>query len=325
MMRILRVFAIGSALVVFMGLSLGIGPTGFDLGDEASRFAILNVRLPRVLTGVAVAFCSAFATVFFRLALRSELADPALFGITGFAALGSIVAIVLGFDFGSPWSFGLAVLATLLALLPIAAIDKHFSKVSFRSSNLQNSALPLIGITFGMFSTALVGLLASATPDPRLRSLTLWAYGSLSLVTLEDSVLITAIAGVAVLGSLIAANFVAKISLGRLWLLGQGLSHNHRLVVSLSLVGLLSATASFATGSIAFIGLVGAILGSGVFGPSIRERLVGAGLVAAILVLAADLAARNVAPPFELPLGVFTALIGAPVVVMRLFRSRRNA
>jgi iron complex transport system permease protein len=124
---------------------------------------------------------------------------------------------------------------------------------------------------------------------------------------------------------LIAANFVAKISLGRLWLLGQGLSHNHRLVVSLSLVGLLSATASFATGSIAFIGLVGAILGSGVFGPSIRERLVGAGLVAAILVLAADLAARNVAPPFELPLGVFTALIGAPVVVMRLFRSRRNA
>ena len=312
-------------VAVAIALNLMIGNAGFDLTSEGSQFAIVNVRLPRVLIGLSVAVASAFGTVLLGLALRTDIAEPALFGINSFAALGSIVAMLGGFGFASVGAWLLAAACVTLALLPLSLVDRHRAKNQLRHSSLGRTELALVGIAVGAFATALVGLAASASPDPRLRSLSTWAFGTLALVDLDKAQMIFGLTLLLATAALVLSKSLAPLALGRSWMLGLGDSFTAKAALALGLVGLLSASSAFATGSVGFVGLLGAILGSRLTNGSLRQRLLAAAGISSALVLFADLAARTIAPPFELPIGVFTSLIGAPALAWVLIKGARRA
>ena len=107
---------LGLALVVAALVALAFGPGGLNPGD----FVLTEIRLPRVITALAVGFASAAAAALLQLSLRTQLAEPALFGIGSFAALGTIIALIAGFSFGSFEAWLLAGLASTLGLVPLA-------------------------------------------------------------------------------------------------------------------------------------------------------------------------------------------------------------
>lgn len=306
-------------------LSLFTGNAGFELDDPAVRFAIVEIRLPRLLAALAIGAASAMATTLLQLTLKTEIAEPALFGLTGFAAVGTIISLLLGFGFGSVGSWAMAALFSALGLMPLIWAANRLQKTAGRSDSSSQLPLTIIGIALGAFAIGLVGVVAATVSDSRLRSLSLWAFGSLSLVNLEQSILLTVILFPIAGAALILVPRLRKLSLGRAWLRGLGVSFTKLAAVALGLVALFSATAAFVSGSVAFVGLLSVVLARRIFGHGLFSQLTGSALIAAVVLLASDLVARSLFAPFELPLGAITALIGVPVLIFAVVTRRANA
>jgi iron complex transport system permease protein len=311
---------LGVLLVLLVLFELGLGQAGLDLNDPAGRFAILELRLPRVLSAIAVALATASATALLQLRLRIQIAEPALFGISSFAALGTIAALLLGFPFGSLAAWLLAAVATILALVPLGLIAGKFETGVSRNQISARANLPLIGIAIGALGTAFVGLASGMLPDARLRSVALWAFGTLSLQNLWSSLITLLLAAALVVVMAVLAPRLEKLALGPALLRGLGLSSGQLGLLALVLVGLLSATAAYSTGSIAFVGLLSVSLARMIYGSRLLPLALGSSLLAAVVLVGCDLLTRLIAPPYEFPIGLFTAALGAPILIWVVMR-----
>ena len=302
--------------------SLGSGSVGFDWTSETTRFAVLEIRLPRVIAAFTSALGIASATALLQLALRSKVAEPALFGITAFSGLGSLVALSVGLGFGSLGAWALAVLFSLVGVIPLLFFARQLERSMDRNTESLRQNLPIIGVSLGAVAIAAVGLTSSLSPDPRLRSIALWAFGSFSLQTLEASIFPLGFSLVVVAFTLFMGKRLDKLNLGPSLLRGLGVKTTGLLLSSFALVAAASANASFSTGSIAFVGLLSITLGRLSFGARLGPLILGGSLIAVVVLLACDLLARTIAAPIELPLGLLTALVGAPLLIWSLSRSR---
>lgn len=314
---------LGLAALILVGLSLSSGEAGFDLSSSTGLFVLTEIRLPRVLTALAVAMGLAASTALLQLALRSQIAEPALFGLTGFAGLGSLIALSLGLGFGSIGSWPLAVFASLLGILPIALIAQRAEGFNNRDSSRLRTNLPIIGVSLGAMAVAMVGLASAASPDPRLRSVALWAFGSLSLQTLSGAITALILTVVLMTLTLMLSPTMQKLALGPGILRGLRVSTGPVFLLAFSLTAAFAATSAFGTGSIAFVGLLSVTLGRMLYGSKLRQLILGSSLIALVVVLACDLLARSLAAPIELPIGLFTALVGAPVLIWSMTRRSR--
>lgn len=321
-MKTLTTLGLGLLATVLAFASLMIGEAGLDLSDPTGIFVITEIRLPRVLMAVAVAISVASSTALLQLALRNQIAEPALFGLTAFAGLGALVGLSLGLGFGTLGAWPLAIVASLLGLAPIAIIAQRAEVSSNRSSRLRNN-LPIIGVSVGAMAVALVGLASAASPDMRLRSIAIWAFGSLSLQTLSGATLSLAIAVAFLILTLGLSSTLQKLALGPSLLRGLGLPTRRVFLLAFGLTGVFAATSAFGTGSIAFVGLLAVTVGRVIYGSKLGPLLLGSSLIALVVLLACDLLARTLASPVELPIGLFTALIGAPILIWSLTRSTR--
>ncbi|NYT25936.1 iron ABC transporter permease [Alcaligenaceae bacterium] len=281
---------------------------------DAMHHAVMwHVRLPRVLLAILTGAALAGAGVLMQALFRNPLADPALIGVSAGAALGAVGMIVLGAtllggaaSWLGQWTLPLAAfVGAVLASILIFGLAR-------REGVVNATTMLLCGIAINALVSAMIGLMTYMATDDQLRNLTFWSLGSLT-----GAVWPAVFVMMTVMVVLVAAGMFLSSLLNAL-LLGESQAFHLGVPVELlkrAIVGLTAAAAGSAvafTGMIGFIGLVAPHLARLLVGPDHRYVFPLSGILGAILLVSGDLLARIMIRPSELPLGILTALLGAP-------------
>ncbi|GBU16321.1 Hemin transport system permease protein HmuU [Methylobacterium jeotgali] len=289
---------------------------------------ILNIRLPRTLLGLMVGAGLAVSGALMQGLFRNPLADPALVGVSSGAGLAAACVIVLG----DRLLAGLGIPGPLpFALLPAAAFLGGLAAtlglylVATRSGRTSVATMLLAGIALGALTGALTGLLVYASDDRQLRDLTFWSLGSLGGATWAK----VAATAPAILPVLVAVPFLGRglnaLVLGEAEAFHLGIRVERLKRLAILLVAICVGAGVSAAGVIGFVGLVVPHALRLTLGPEHRRLLPACALLGGALLLLADVAARLVAAPAELPIGIVTALVGAPVFLWLLLGRNRLA
>jgi len=291
--------------------SFGLGPAA----DPSAAATILQLRLPRVVLGLIIGAALAVSGAAMQGVFRNPLADPGLVGVSSGAALAAVAVIVLGTPAGR-WQLPLASFAG-------AALTTWLvSRLSRVDGATQPSQMLLVGLAVNAISGAAIGLLAHIASGPALRALTFWMYGSLGRVGWPEIAATAPLVLLAVLLIPLRGRELNALLLGEAEAAQVGVDVE-RLKRGLVLLVLLAVGGAVAlTGIIAFVGLIVPQLIRLWAGPDHRLLLPASALLGGALLTAADTAARTVAAPLELPIGVLTALIGGPFFIVLLLRLR---
>ncbi len=325
-------------LVIASVVSLSQGSSSVDLhhlwlyltgrGAELTlqeRVVVEAVRLPRTAMAILVGAGLAVSGAMMQGLFRNPLADPGIVGVTSGAALFAVTAIVLGGSILAPVSVLLGnQMITLMAFMGGLINTWLLYKIATRGGYTNTSTLVLSGIAVGAMSGALTGLLIFIADDRQLRDITFWSLGSLSgstyprvLSVLPFVLLLTVITPMVARGldALVLGDAAA-------FHMGIRVQRIKRLVI-LAVAAACGATVAVA-GSIGFVGIVVPHLLRLVIGPSHRFLLPASAIGGATLLLLADSVARTIAAPAELPIGIVTALFGAPVFLFLLIGKRNG-
>jgi iron complex transport system permease protein len=278
---------------------------------------VFDIRIPRLILGIAIGISLAGATTLMQTSMRNVLADPALLGLAAASALGVVVALVLGFDFGGVAAFLLALIFTVISFLLL--LIGHFGG---KRTSAQNTLL--IGVSLGAFFIGLLGVLATSLDNPQLRAMTLWSFGSLALATQTTSIvaLVASLVGFAM--AWILAPKLDLLLLGERMARTLGVETRKLRMISLILISLLVTAAVYGAGVIAFLGLFSVTIARALVGPRHRLLLIVGSLISVLTILVCDLLARSIVAPIDLPIGFLTSLIGAPVLIFVLARSAND-
>ncbi len=330
----------GAVLLVLALLAgLSLGPAGVPLSglratlldalglaplppEHARDAAILGViRGPRVVLGAILGAGLAVAGAAMQGLFRNPLADPGLIGVSAGAALAAVAAIVLG-----PTLFAARAGTLGLWLLPLAAFGGGLvatllvSRLGTRAGVTSVATLLLSGVAITALCGAMTGLLIFMADDRQVRDITFWTLGSLAGSRWPQVPVALVMVLLPALALLRLARPLNALTLGEreAFHLGLRVETAKRAAVGLSAVAVASGVAM--AGPVGFVGLVVPHLIRLAAGADHRIVLPGAALLGAALTVLADLGARSLAAPAELPLGVLTALLGAPFFLWLLRR-----
>ncbi len=317
-----------AALVLTLAVAASLGAVPVHMADWAALFeadrtgsahVLWELRLPRVLLAAAVGAALGLAGAMTQGLFRNPLADPGLLGVTSGAVCAVALTLTVFAAAASglpaawrPWALPLAAFAGALAVCGL------LDRVARWLTPGSVAGLLLTGLALNALTMAVVGLCTYLANDEQLRSLTFWTLGSLAGANwFVVGVLVLVLAGALAAGRRLASALNA-LALGEAAARHVGVDVARlrtRLVV---VVALLSAVAVAWCGLIGFIGLMAPHLVRGAAGADQRWVLPLAALAGALLLVVADTAARLVAIPAEVPVGILTALIGAPAFLVLL-------
>lgn len=320
-----------SCLVLF-SLSLGLGPVSIEISQvlrimlswlpgvehHASPIELATVRairLPRALTAMATGAMLAGAGAVLQGLTRNALVEPALIGVSSGAAVGAALVIVLG---GSllwlPVAAFITSLAVCLGVMLLARVD----------GQTPATLLLLCGVAANALAAAILGLLSYSADDAQLRTLTFWLFGSLARTNWSDLGVLLPLAALCAIIMLRQSRVLDAMSLGDAAAghLGYAVEKSRRQLVLAVALGV-GVSVAF-TGVVAFIGLVVPHLVRLLIGAGHRHLLPGSMLLGGSLTLAADILARLLVAPAELPIGIVTSLCGAPFFIVLLALRRRE-
>jgi iron complex transport system permease protein len=298
-------------------LAIPVGDGVFNIPAEYESprqdGVLLNIRLPRVTLAVLIGASLAAAGTLIQGMFRNPLADPGLIGISGGAAFFAALAIVFGLSAYLPFAAFIGGLITTFSIYQIATI----------AGRTNVATMLLAGIALNAMAGAGIGMLISQTGDAEIRDITFWNLGSLVGATWEKVRLVLPFIVVAVAPMFLLARPLNALLLGDMEAehLGFNVERTKQLIVIIAAVAVGAGVA--VAGIIGFIGLVVPHLTRMLVGPDHRYVIPGSALLGSILLVCADLIARSGATG-EIPLGVVTALIGAPFFIFLLLRDRRR-
>lgn len=315
--------------------SLGSGAAGVPLrqilGDliwgaglsARDQLILVDIRLPRLVMGLLVGAALAVSGVLMQGLFRNPLADPGIVGVGAGASLGAVLAIVLG------GALPVALIATIGQwMIPVAAflgswmVTLLLYRIATRGGQTSVATLLLAGIALGALGAALTGVLIYKANDAQLRTITFWSMGSLAGANWSKVMVGLPL----ILPVLILSPFLARglnnLSLGEAQArhLGTDVQKVKRLAI-LAVAASVGVAVALA-GGIGFVGIVVPHLLRIMIGPDHRYLLPNAALLGGTLLVAADMVARTIVAPAELPIGIITALIGAPVFLWILLQRR---
>jgi iron complex transport system permease protein len=246
----------------------------------------------------------------------NPLAEPGIVGVSSGAALGAVAAIAVGFATLGAWSLPAAAfiggLVTVVVVYLSARSDGRTEVVT----------LILTGVAVNAMTGAVIGLMTFFSSDAQLRSITFWSLGSVAQATWPKVGVIAPLAIVGIVLTCTRAGQLDLLSLGDRAASHVGVDVDRLRVVLLTIVAVLTASAVAVSGIILFVGLVIPHLIRMVAGPGHRLLLPASALGGATLLVIADVVARTIAAPAEVPLGVLTALVGSPFFFWLLRRTR---
>lgn len=301
--------------VSVVSLLIGAGEVGprrvlgllHGVSDSEAQFIVWELRAPRTLIGIVVGIALGVAGALLQAISRNPLAEPGLLGVSAGAAFAVALALVLGAS-AATLRISVAQLGALIGCVCVLSVAR------FRGVGNDPVRLVLAGAAFS-------GLLGSLTSlmllyDQRAADeIRFWVVGSLAGRRLDDLVAVLPSLLVAAIAVVIMARPLAALALGER--AASGLGHHPTLIrwVAVGCVALLVGAATAIAGPIAFVGLVVPFVARAFAGPDIRRTLWFCLPIGPLIVLSADIISRVVVAPSELPLGVLTALCGAPVLI----------
>jgi len=286
--------------------------------DPMYQSIVLNIRLPRVILAGLVGAALAIAGAAFQGLLRNPLADPYTLGVSSGASVGAVVTIFFGISLPYIGAFTLPFLSVVFAFITIFLVLTFARKID-RSMRVET--IILTGVIFSSFLGAFISLMISLTGN-ELKQIIGWLLGSVSMRGWDY---IKIILPFFVLGSvLLMANGreLNAMSFGEDRAQYLGVDVKKRKLVILTAGSILTGAAVAVSGTIGFVGLVIPHLTRSLWGPDHTHLLPLSMLTGSGFLILTDLIARTIISPTELPIGVITALIGAPAFAMILIKRR---
>lgn len=314
-------------LVVLIGCPF-VGPTTISFQkvfqsltpsvDNQDAQIFFSVRLSRVLLAVLAGATMACAGVIFQAVLRNPLACPFTLGVAGGSSFGAVVAILLGFDISVGGFSTVTLFAFAGALLSIGLV---YALASILRSYAAVTLL-LAGIAISYFFNALVLLSYYVADFTQAYSMMHWLIGSLDVIDFGSIEKLSVLMGI---GFLILLSFSRELNLlsaGEELAKAKGVSTVWVIVISIMTASLMTSAVVALTGPIAFVGLIIPHIYRIWIGNDHRFLLPCSALGGAAFLTLCDTVARSFFGPTEVPVGVFTALIGVPVLLWLLFHRR---
>ena len=314
-----------SLLVFTMILSISAGAVKIPLqeilnvflggGSETSRTIILNLRFPRAIESAIVGMGLSVVGTFFQGLLRNPMADPYVLGVSSGAAFGATIAIILGFGI-----FGLSFMAFITSLMTVFFVYT----ISRTGTRVSMTTMLLAGIAISAFMSAIISLMMLLNHDEFSR-IVFWTMGGFSLINWNSVVFTTPII---VIGSFVMYVFsrdVNAILTGEE--VAEHLGVNTELVKKIILItgSLVTATAVSVGGIIGFVGLIVPHISRLIVGPDNRILVPFSAISGAIFLTFADLLARIILKPMEIPIGIITAAFGGPFFLYLLIKSKQKS
>jgi iron complex transport system permease protein len=326
MIRRLTSVSLALALLLAAAVCLGLaaGSTGFRLGEVfrsmvggsdggLSADIIWRLRFPRVVLAALLGAALSLGGMVFQALLRNPLADPYILGISGGSAIGAIIGILLGLArFPGIWLTAFAGSLATLGLLYVMAAGR---------SMVRGNTLLLSGVMVNAFCSAVILFLVSMAQDNRLHNIIFWLMGDLAAATGEKVIALAATVIPCFALIFARSHTLNLLTMGNDMARSMGVnikSATSQLLIVTSLM--VSATVSYC-GLVGFVGLVMPHMLRLILGPDHRVLAPASILGGAAFMVVCDLLARTLPSQGEMPVGVITALIGAPLFVYLLRKS----
>jgi iron complex transport system permease protein len=325
-----RLIVVGSVLTLalgftlYLGLAVGSAGGGFRAvlqslaGDSQTHplhDIIWRLRMPRVLVAALLGATLSLGGVVFQALLRNPLAEPYILGISGGSAIGAIVGIMLGLArFPGVWLLAFSGSLTTLAVLFAMSAGRSF---------MRSETLLLSGVMVNAFCAAVIMFLVSMAQDTRLHNIIFWLMGDLSAVTLGNVGALSATVLPCFVLIFSRAHSLNLMSMGNDMARSMGVNVKATSALLLIVTSLMvSATVSYC-GLVGFVGLVIPHMLRLVLGPDHRVLTPACILGGATFMVFCDVLARVLPPHGEMPVGVISAMIGAPLFIYLLRKSNK--
>lgn len=334
----LAVIALSLLLLLSLWFGLVVGAYDVSIGrfiksiwqhsfKEASLtrdyLVIVNIRLPRLLLGLMVGAALAVSGVLMQGLFRNPLADPGIMGVSAGAGLGAVFMIVLG---GSLPPAIIKLLGGFYIVIGafsgglITTIALYI--VATRRGHTSIATMLLAGITLNALCASALGILVFMANDHQLRDITFWNLGSLAGATWSRVGLACPFIVIGLVLSPFLSPAMNALSLGEAVAGHLGFSIQRVKYLAILLIAFMCGAAVAVSGSIGFIGIVIPHILRLTIGPDHRYLIPCSALLGAILLILADSLSRVIVAPAELPIGIITALFGAPFFLWILLRQR---
>ncbi|MCK5128913.1 MAG: iron ABC transporter permease [Clostridiales bacterium] len=324
---LIGIIILAVALVIMTGVSLLTG-AGMDMkkslaalldGEGTASVILWKIRLPRILmcilAGAVLSVCGAALQGLF----KNPLCDPHILGVSSGAGLGAAIAIALGFTYSflGVGSITLMAFATgILSIFLVTALAKSGGKVS-------NISLLLSGIAVGAFMGAGILLVMRMAHD-KAENIIFWTMGSMTFASYKQLLYTAPIVIVTMTLIMFHSRELDMLSQGETWAAegGVNVALTRNVILILAAIGTAAVVAG--SGIIGFVGLMIPHVVRMIFGPKHSRLLPLSALLGAVFLLLMDTLARIIIAPLEIPVGILTAMVGAPFFIYILKRSVKN-
>ena len=293
---------------------------GRGTGTGMSATIVFSVRLPRVLcvalTGASLSVCGAAMQGL----LKNPLADGSTLGVSSGASLGAVISIAFGITLPGIPLAGTMSMAMLFAFLSLVVI----LGLAYRlDGSLSTGTIILIGVIYSMFVSSVLSLVITFAPD-KVQSITFWTMGSLSGSTYQNAAVLAGALLICGTVILLHAQILNAFAVGEDNARQVGVDVKRAKLVLLIMVSMLIGVCVSIGGTIGFFGLVTPHMARMLVGPNHKRLLPAAMFGGAVFLMLADLIARILLNPLELPIGVVTSFVGAIVFVVIFYQSRKE-
>jgi iron complex transport system permease protein len=326
LLTMLLAAAIGAAGIPLARLPAALGLANASPGDKLAardQLILWSIRLPRIAIAAMIGGLLGAAGAIMQGLFRNPLADPALVGVSSGGAFAAAAAIVV-----SDSRFASHLLVLQPVLLPLAAFMGSLAttivlyRIASRSGRTSIAIFLLAGLAIAAIANAGIGLLVFVADDRQLRDITFWLLGSLSGATWTKAATLAPVMAVALAGMAFIHRGLDVLILGESEAFHAGVDVERLKRICIVLVSAMTGAAVSVCGVVGFVGIVVPHLLRLVIGPGHRLLLPASVGLGAILMIGADTMARSIVAPAEMPIGILTAAVGAPIFLLILLRQR---
>ncbi|RKS90343.1 iron complex transport system permease protein [Flavobacterium limicola] len=327
-------FTFGLVLLFFVNISFGSITIPFKeiytslTGGQASKstweYIIINYRLPKAITAILVGMGLSISGLLMQTLFRNPLAGPYVLGLSSGASLG-VAFVILGASLLPPFlstillsSYGVVLASTMGSSVVLLAVLMVSQKLR------DTMAILIVGLMFGSFTSAIVGVLAYFSSAEQLQKFTFWSMGNLGNLSWSSVLILTVCVGIGLLLSLFSIKPLNALLLGENYARSLGLNFKKTRLIIIFATSILAGSITAYAGPIAFIGLAVPHIAKLVFQTSNHSVLYWSTLLlGASIMLICDVLSELPGLEITLPINAVTSIIGAPVVIWLLVRKRK--
>ncbi|MDB5656722.1 MAG: iron transporter [Tardiphaga sp.] len=317
---------VGAAGIPLARLPAALGLAAAEPGNTMAtrdQLILWSIRIPRIAVAAMIGGLLGAAGAVMQGLFRNPLADPALVGVASGGALAAAGAIVVSDSrFASHLSLLQPWLLPLAAFLGSLGTTVLLYRIASRGGRTSIAIFLLAGIAIAAIANAGIGLLVFIADDRQLRDITFWLLGSLSGATWSKALIVAPVLLLATLAMAFIHRGLDVLILGESEAFHAGVDVERLKRICILLVSAMTGAAVSVCGVVGFVGIVVPHLLRLVIGPGHRLLLPASVLLGAVLLVGADTLARSIVAPAEMPIGILTAAVGAPMFLAILLRQR---